>query len=691
MSDDGEDGINVQDIVKLKAAGIVTVMGVAQTPRRNLLKIKGLSEAKVEKLKETAQKNLVSAIFLSRSLQGRDDKLTTTPQPPNFLSAAEISDKRENVIFITTGSKAANDILGGGISTQSITEVYGEFRTGKTQLCHTLCVAAQLPQDQGGASGKVAYIDTEGTFRPDRIRAIADRFGVDSQMALENILCARAWSSEQQCELLIELAVRFVEDRSYKLLIVDSVMNLFRQDYSGRGELSERQQKLNQFLSRLQKIAEEFNVAVLLTNQVQADPGAAAMFAAASSAKPVGGHILAHASATRIALRKGRGEERIAKLNDSPDMPEGEATYVLKAGGWEETHHPARYGQEKLPCKSRAKDTPFLPGHERSLTQIVFNAEGDLLFSASKDSIVNVWYTSNGERLGTFNGHNGSVWTVACDSQSRFLVTGAADSTMKLWEISTGKCVKTWDFATAVKRVAWSEDDESILSVTEQRSGQPSVIRVFPINREDPSAQTNTPTKEIVLSGSKATVALFAPLSDSILTGHESGKVAKYDIKTGAEVEYVGDGEGHSGEITDIQLSPDGTYFITSSKDKTARLFDSETLQEMKVYVTETPLNSACVAPLRPYVILGGGQDAMSVTTTSTRSGKFESRFWHKLFEEEVGRVKGHFGPINTIAVHPQGKAYASGAEDGFIRVHWFDDSYFRSRPFGDLEPEVEI
>ncbi|CAD6577416.1 MAG: Meiotic recombination protein dmc1 [Tremellales sp. Tagirdzhanova-0007] len=334
MSDTDEVGINVQDIIKLKAAGIVTVLGVAQTTRKNLLKIKGLSEAKVEKLKETAQKLLASF------------------KPPIWVSATEVSERRANVIMITTGSKSVDAILGGGISTQSISEVYGEFRTGKTQLCHTLCVTTQLPEDQGGASGKVAYIDTEGTFRPDRVKSIADRYGVDSGMAQDNILCARAWSSEQQNEMLVELAIRFVEDRTYKLLIVDSVMNLFRQDYSGRGELSERQQvvslpvgaddpliiskKLNQFLSRLQRIAEEFNVAILLTNQVQADPGAAAMFAAASSAKPVGGHVLAHASATRMQLRKGRGEERIAKLQDSPDMPEAEATYALKAGGWED-------------------------------------------------------------------------------------------------------------------------------------------------------------------------------------------------------------------------------------------------------------------------------------------------------------------------------------------------------------------
>ncbi|WVQ86251.1 eukaryotic translation initiation factor 3 subunit I [Cryptococcus sp. DSM 104549] len=339
----------------------------------------------------------------------------------------------------------------------------------------------------------------------------------------------------------------------------------------------------------------------------------------------------------------------------------------------------------------------ILQGHERSLNQIVFNAEGDLLFSASKDNVVNAWYTSNGERLGTFGGvkgdggHNGSVWTVAVDSATKYLVTGAADSSMKLWEVETGKCLYTWDFLTAVKRVAWSEDDSMILSITEQRSGQPSVVRIFAINREEPTSQSTTPLTEMRLTGSRATVATWAPLQDYIITGHESGKIAKHDVKTGEEVQVVDAGEAHSGEVTDIQLSPDGTYFITSSKDKTAKIFDLESLQEMKAFATETPLNSACITPLRPYIILGGGQDAMSVTTTSQRAGKFESRFFHRLFEEEVGRVKGHFGPINTLAVHPQGKAYASGAEDGFVRVHWFDESYFRSRPFGDLEPEEEL
>ncbi|KAK7523175.1 RecA protein [Phyllosticta citriasiana] len=161
--------------------------------------------------------------------------------------------------------------------------------------------------------------DTEGTFRPERIAQIAERFGVDPDQTLDNIIYARAVNSEHQHELLNRLAESFATNE-YRLLIVDSIMALFRVDYTGRGELNERQQKLNQFLTKLTQIAHEFNVVVLMTNQVQSDPGASAMFAGADGRKPVGGHILAHASSTRILLRKGRGDERVAKIQDSPGM-----------------------------------------------------------------------------------------------------------------------------------------------------------------------------------------------------------------------------------------------------------------------------------------------------------------------------------------------------------------------------------
>ncbi|KAJ6264395.1 hypothetical protein Dda_0541 [Drechslerella dactyloides] len=305
-------GIGAADIAKLRAAGYWTVASVHSAMRKTLGKIKGLSEIKVDKIKDAVAK--------------------LNPTGSSFVTASEYGQQRKRVIRISTGSKSLDTILGGGFTTMSISEVFGEFRCGKTQMGHTLCVTCQLPKDMGGAAGKAAYVDTEGTFRPDRIRAIAERFGVDGDACLENILYARAVNSEVQMELIQKLAEPFASGE-YRLLVVDSIMACFRVDYSGRGELSERQQKLGQMLARLTTMAEEFNIAVYMTNQVQSDPGASALFAGADGRKPVGGHVLAHASATRVLLRKGRGEERVAKIQDSPDCPEREATYVISNGG----------------------------------------------------------------------------------------------------------------------------------------------------------------------------------------------------------------------------------------------------------------------------------------------------------------------------------------------------------------------
>ncbi|KAF6237409.1 hypothetical protein HO173_004299 [Letharia columbiana] len=285
-------GVGAADITKLKANGYYTVASVHAATRKTLLKVKGFSEVKVEKIKEAITK-----------LQ---------PSASGFITAVELGHSRKR--------------------SMSISEVYGEFRCGKTQLSHTMSVVAQLPPDMGGASGKVAYIDTEGTFRPERIAQIAERFGMDPDQAQENIAYARALNSEHQLELLNTLSSSFASNE-YRLLIIDSIMACFRVDYCGRGELADRQQKLNQFLSKLTHMAEEFNVCVLMTNQVQSDPGANALFAGADGRKPIGGHILAHASTTRVLLRKGRGEERVAKIQDSPDCPEREATYVITNGG----------------------------------------------------------------------------------------------------------------------------------------------------------------------------------------------------------------------------------------------------------------------------------------------------------------------------------------------------------------------
>uniref|UniRef100_A0A8C4QEL5 Meiotic recombination protein n=1 Tax=Eptatretus burgeri TaxID=7764 RepID=A0A8C4QEL5_EPTBU len=304
-------GINVADIKKLKSVGICTVKGIQMSTKKALCNIKGISEAKVDKIKEAVSKII----------------------EPGFLTALEYSEKRRNVFHVSTGSQEFDKLLGGGIESMAITEAFGEFRTGKTQLAHTLCVTAQLPGSEGYTGGKVILIDTENTFRPDRLRDIAVRFNVDADAVLDNVLYARAYTSEHQMEILDCAAAKFHEECGvYKILIIDSIMALFRVDYSGRGELAERQQKLAQMLSRLQKISEEYNISVFITNQMTADPGATMTFQA-DPKKPIGGHILAHASTTRISLRKGRAELRIAKIFDSPDLPENETTFAISAGG----------------------------------------------------------------------------------------------------------------------------------------------------------------------------------------------------------------------------------------------------------------------------------------------------------------------------------------------------------------------
>ncbi|XP_063623812.1 meiotic recombination protein DMC1/LIM15 homolog [Cydia splendana] len=304
-------GINVADIKKLKTAGICTIKGIQMSTKKKLCNIKGFSDAKVDKIKEACQKVVTLG----------------------FMTALEVSDKRKQVFKISTGSSELDKLLAGGIESMAITEVFGEFRTGKTQLSHTLCVTTQIPTPSGYHGGKVMFLDTEHTFRPDRLRPIADRFNLDQNAVLDNVLYARAYTSEHQAELLDYVAAKFHEEGGvFKLLIIDSIMALFRVDFSGRGELADRQQKLAQVLSRLQKISEEYNVAVFITNQMTADPGATLSFQV-DPKKPIGGNILAHASTTRISLRKGRGENRIAKIYDSPDLPESEATFAITSGG----------------------------------------------------------------------------------------------------------------------------------------------------------------------------------------------------------------------------------------------------------------------------------------------------------------------------------------------------------------------
>lgn len=302
-------GVSATDIRKLQEAGYYTVEAVAYAPKKHIVAIKGISENKADKI-------LAECVKLV---------------PMTFTTATLFHQRRSDLVHITTGSQELDKLLQGGIETGSITEMFGEFRTGKTQLCHTLAVTCQLPIDQGGGEGKCLYIDTEGTFRPERLLATAERYGLSGQDVLDNVAYARAYNSDHQMTLLIQAAAMMSESR-YALLVVDSATALFRTDYSGRGELSARQMALAQFLRTLLRLADEFGVAVVITNQVVAQVDGAAMFSA-DPKKPIGGNIMAHASTTRLSLRKGRGETRICKIYDSPCLPEAEAMFAINADG----------------------------------------------------------------------------------------------------------------------------------------------------------------------------------------------------------------------------------------------------------------------------------------------------------------------------------------------------------------------
>ncbi|KAI8354507.1 putative Rad51-like protein A [Mortierella sp. GBAus27b] len=304
-------GIQASEIEKLRAAGYHTVESIAFSPKKNLLTIKGISEAKADKLLTEACKLL----------------------PMGFTTATEFHARRSNILHLTTGSTELDKLLGGGIETGGITELFGEFRTGKSQICHTLAVTCQLPMAIQGGEGKCLYIDTEGTFRPERLLAIAERYGLQGDEVLNNVAYARAYNTDHQMNLLVEAAAMMTETR-FALLIVDSATALYRTDYAGRGELAARQMHMARFLRNLQRLADEFGIAVVITNQVVAQVDGMAMFG--DNKKPIGGNIIAHASTTRLSLRKGRGENRICKVYDSPMLPESEAEFSIGAHGIED-------------------------------------------------------------------------------------------------------------------------------------------------------------------------------------------------------------------------------------------------------------------------------------------------------------------------------------------------------------------
>jgi len=303
-------GVGAATATKLKDAGYTTVEALAVTPVRELVENAGLGEETAAQLQQRA-----------REILGL-----------SFLTALELFERRQKAHRITTGSRNIDQLLGGGIETQALTEFIGEFGAGKSQICMQLCVMAQLPPEQGGLGGKVLFIDTEGTFSPQRIHNIAEARGLDPKKVLENIIYARCYNSDHQM-LIVDKAFKVVEEEKVGLVVVDSLISHFRGEYVGRESLAERQQKLNHHVHKLLRLAEIYNLAVVATNQIQSNPQA--FFGDPN--RPAGGNIIAHASTHRLYIRKGKENTRVIRVIDSPYLPEEATRFRITRAGVEDT------------------------------------------------------------------------------------------------------------------------------------------------------------------------------------------------------------------------------------------------------------------------------------------------------------------------------------------------------------------
>jgi len=301
-------GVGPSTIEKLQAAGFQDLMAVAVATPGELIEATGMGDPTAKKIIAVARASL----------------------DMGFESGDALLERRRRVIRISTGSNELNKLIGGGVETGSITECYAKYGSGKSQLAHQLAVNATLPTEQGGADGYAVFIDTESTFRPERIIEMAQALGLDENEVLKKIKVARAYNSDHQM-LLAEKVVDLIkkEGLNIKVVIVDSLTSHFRAEYVGRGTLADRQQKLNKHMHVLSKLADTSNLAVYCTNQVMSKPDQ--FFGDPTEA--IGGNIVAHASTTRIYMRKGKKGSRVAKLVDSPHLPDGEAVFMVTGKG----------------------------------------------------------------------------------------------------------------------------------------------------------------------------------------------------------------------------------------------------------------------------------------------------------------------------------------------------------------------
>jgi DNA repair protein RadA len=309
---------NTDEIDNLPGVGPATAEKLRESGLTELMDIAVISPQELTDLADLGLNTASKIIQEARKMVKKDD----------FTTGKELFEKRQDIGRISSGSKTFNELLGGGFESQSIIELFGEFGSGKTQIAHQLCVIVQLPEEQGGFGGHAFYIDTENTFRPERIIQMSEALELDPDEVLSKIHIARAYNSSHQM-LLVDKVKDLSKEVSGRLLVVDSLTAHFRAEYIGRGALADRQQKLNKHMHELLRWSDLNNGVVCVTNQVAAKPDA--FFG--DPTRPIGGHIVGHTATFRVYLRKSKGPKRIARLIDSPHLPEGEAVFSITKEG----------------------------------------------------------------------------------------------------------------------------------------------------------------------------------------------------------------------------------------------------------------------------------------------------------------------------------------------------------------------
>eukprot|EP00658_Telonema_sp_P-2_P018436 TRINITY_DN17235_c0_g1_i2.p1 TRINITY_DN17235_c0_g1~~TRINITY_DN17235_c0_g1_i2.p1 ORF type:complete len:378 (-),score=78.58 TRINITY_DN17235_c0_g1_i2:189-1322(-) len=318
-----------------------------------------------------------------------------------------------------------------------------------------------------------------------------------------------------------------------------------------------------------------------------------------------------------------------------------------------------------------------LKGHTRSITFLQYNHDSDLLFTCAKDSTPTVFYAANGERIGTFNGHTGANTKLNVSADSSLLITGSADMFAKLWNVNNGQCVKSWRHSTPVRAVGINLGNDQILTANDPVMRQEPTIYIWDV--DDGTEETDEPPQPVAtLTGheSKINQAIWGPLNETIFSCSDDGSVRVWNPEARRQFAKI---DAHEQKINSMAFSKDLSILITSSADQTAKMWDTETQKLLRTFESDAPVNAAAISPSRNHIILGGGQEAANVTMSDARMGKFEIKWFHKVFGDELGSVRGHFGPINTLDFSYDGYSFASGAEDGYVRIHNMPSTYVQT------------